>query len=97
MYKGNKKNRDYLSRRSLLLAIGEAGAAASVLDPDPTFMKGDPVHRFYQDENGMNGSDKESQEGRRYPEDDQKQGDLPASEKRAMEEELAIPRYDHAA
>ena len=108
MYRGNRENRDYLSRRNLLLAIGEAGAAASVLDPDPSFMNGDPVHRFYQDENSMNASHNGVQEGHRCPEDDHRQG-LPASEKRVMEkelsegleenqkEELELPRYDHAA
>lgn len=97
MHKGNREKRDYLSRRSLLLAIGEAGAAVSVLDPDPSFMNGDPIHRFHQDENSMNDPHNGFQEGRQCPEDDQKQGGLPASEKRVLEEELALPRYDHAA
>lgn len=96
MHKGNREKLDYMSRRSLLLAIGEAGAAASVLDPEPTFKKGDPIYRFYPYKISMDASRNGFQEGGRGPEKEQKQG-LPTSEKRSPEEELELSRYDHAA
>lgn len=108
MHKGNRENRDYLSRRSLLQAIGVAGVAAPVLDPDPTLKNGDPIRKFYQDINSLNAFRSGFQEGHRSSEDDQKQG-LPVSEQRVEEEELSegrkgnreeeleLHRYDHAA
>lgn len=110
MHRGNGEKRDDLSRRSLLRAIGEAGVAASVLDPYPTFHgRTTPVHRFSRDVNGMNATRTGSQEEHGSGEDKRKHV-LPGFEERCISKkalptcreegqkgEFELSRYDHAA
>ncbi len=107
MPKGERKNRDYLSRRSLLLAIGEAGVAASVLDPDPTLLTTQPKQRPCHNDYGLNDSRNGFQEGHRRPGEDREPGFTTPERVRearlteGREEDvtrgLDMSCYDHAA
>lgn len=101
MYQESNKKTQFLTRCGLLRAIGEAGASASVLDPEPSRNGGEPLYGHYPVEYGLRRHEAapsgHSDQGAITPKSE-------ARERESFREQDACPeiqpkrrQYDHAA